>query len=149
MAKNVDRQPTHPGALLREDVLPALGVSISQAAKDMDTTRQNLHRILREEGPVTADMAVRLGAYCGNGPGLWLRMQTAYDLWKASRDMKVQAREIKKRSPVVAQKRPAEASPVVGARTHHQYLDREFFKLRCQAPSFRPGRRRPDTVRPE
>ncbi|MCP4327564.1 MAG: HigA family addiction module antidote protein [Alphaproteobacteria bacterium] len=97
MTKN--REPTHPGALLREDVLPALGVSVSQAAKDMGVTRQNLHRILREEGPVTAVMAVRLGAYCGNGPGLWLRMQTAHDLWKASRDMKDQAREIQKRSP--------------------------------------------------
>ncbi len=94
------RAPTHPGALLREDVLPAMGVSISRAARDMGTSRQNLHRILREEGPVTADMAVRLGAYCRNGPDLWLRMQAAYDLWHARNTLKKEAREIEKRSPV-------------------------------------------------
>jgi antitoxin HigA-1 len=77
------RKPTHPGELLREDMLPALRISISEAARRMRISRQFLHRILAGDAGVTPDMAVRLGKFCGNGPGLWLRMQQAYDLWHA------------------------------------------------------------------
>ena len=77
------RKPTHPGELLREDVLPALGISVSEAARRLRVSRQTLHRILAGDAGVTPDMAVRLGKFCGNGPGLWLRMQQAYDLWHA------------------------------------------------------------------
>lgn len=81
------RAPSHPGALLREVVLPAMRVSISQAARDMKVSRQQLHKILAAERSVTAEMAARLGKYCGNGPELWLNMQTAYDLWQAKRSL--------------------------------------------------------------
>ncbi len=77
------RKPTHPGELLREDVLPALRISVSEAARKLRISRQTLHRILAGDAGVTPDMAVRLGKFCGNGPGLWLRMQQAYDLWHA------------------------------------------------------------------
>ena len=77
------RKPTHPGELLREDVLPALGISVSEAARRLRVSRQALHRILAGNAGVTPDMAVRLGKFCGNGPSLWLRMQQAYDLWHA------------------------------------------------------------------
>ena len=78
-----NRKPTHPGKMLREDVLPVLGISVSEAARRMRISRQSLHRILAGDAGVTPDMAVRLGKFCGNGPGLWLRMQQAYDLWHA------------------------------------------------------------------
>jgi addiction module HigA family antidote len=81
------RRPTHPGAVLREDVLPALGLSVSEAARQLGVTRQTLHRILAERVSVTPEMAVRLGRFCGNGPGLWLRMQQACDLWRAERQL--------------------------------------------------------------
>jgi addiction module HigA family antidote len=77
------RKPTHPGELLAEDVFPALGISISEAARKLRVSRQTLHRILSGDAGVTPEMAVRLGKFCGNGPGLWLRMQQAYDLWHA------------------------------------------------------------------
>jgi addiction module HigA family antidote len=77
------RKPTHPGELLREDVLPSLRISVSEAARKLRVSRQTLHRILAGDAAVTPDMAVRLGKFCGNGPGLWLRMQQAYDLWHA------------------------------------------------------------------
>jgi len=80
-----DRLPTHPGEVLREDVLPALGISVSEAARQLRVSRQTLHRILAGTSAVTPEMAVRLGKFCGNGPGLWLRMQEAYDLWHAER----------------------------------------------------------------
>ena len=80
-------EPTHPGALLRDDVLPALQISATAAARALGVSRQTLHSILAERAAVTPEMALRLGKLCGNGPGLWLRMQQARDLWRAERDL--------------------------------------------------------------
>mgnify|MGYP001824855970 FL=1 len=77
------RSPTHPGVLLREVVLPAMRVSVAQAAREMGVSRQQLYKILAGDRAVTAEMATRLGKYCGNGPELWLNMQSAFDLWHA------------------------------------------------------------------
>ncbi|HEY0514566.1 MAG TPA: HigA family addiction module antitoxin [Thermoanaerobaculia bacterium] len=77
------RPPTHPGEILREDVLPALNLSVSEAARQLRVTRQTLHRVLAAKSGVSPEMAVRLGRFCGNGPGIWLRMQQAFDLWYA------------------------------------------------------------------
>ncbi|MGQ0741343.1 MAG: HigA family addiction module antitoxin [Alphaproteobacteria bacterium] len=84
--------PTHPGEILREDVLPALDLSIMDAAAKLGVTRQTLHRIIARKNPrpVTPDMAVRLGKLCGNGPRLWLNLQGAYDLWRAERRVDTQ-----------------------------------------------------------
>lgn len=81
--KRPDRIPTHPGKILREDVLPQLGLSVSEVARQLRITRQTLHRILSGTTAITPAMAVRLGKFCGNGPRLWLRMQQEYDLWHA------------------------------------------------------------------
>ena len=86
-------EPAHPGSILREDVLPALGVTVAEAARQLRVSRQSLHAILSERTAVSPEMALRLGRFCGNGPGLWLRMQTAYDLWHAERKLR---REIEK-----------------------------------------------------
>ena len=77
------RKPSHPGSLLREVVLPAMGVSIAQAAREMGVSRQQLYMILREKRAITAEMAMRLGKYCGNGAELWLNMQSVHDLRRA------------------------------------------------------------------
>ena len=74
------RCPTHPGVLLKEDVLPALRLPVAEAARQLGVSRQTLYKILAQSSPVTPEMAVRLGKWCGNGPGLWLRMQQAFDL---------------------------------------------------------------------
>ena len=79
------RCPTHPGEVLKEDILPALRLPVSEAARQLGVSRQTLYKILSGSSPVTPEMAVRLGKWCGNGPGLWLRMQQAYDLWHAER----------------------------------------------------------------
>ena len=88
------RTPTHPGELLREDVLPRLHLSVSEAARQLRVTRQTLHRILASRAAVTPEMAIRLGKFCGNGPGLWLRMQQAYDLWHAERRLRAEVDRI-------------------------------------------------------
>jgi antitoxin HigA-1 len=81
----VQSPPVHPGEILREDVLPALRLSVTEAARQLRVARQTLHRILAGKAAVTPEMAVRLGKFCGNGPGLWLRLQQTYDLWHAER----------------------------------------------------------------
>jgi antitoxin HigA-1 len=67
------RSPIHPGAILREDTVPALGMSVTEVAAKLGVSRQALHH-------VSAEMAARIGKLCGNGPGLWLAMQEAHDL---------------------------------------------------------------------
>lgn len=79
----------HPGELLREDIIPALGKSKSEIARLLGISRQTLYDIIDEKQPVTAAMAVRLGKLCGNGPTLWLNLQRRYDLEKAERDVDV------------------------------------------------------------
>lgn len=77
------RCPTHPGAVLREDVLPSMGVSVSAFAAGLGVSRQMVHGILAERHAVTPEMALRLGAYLGNGPQLWIDMQVRHDLYLA------------------------------------------------------------------
>ena len=79
------RRPTHPGEIVRDFVLPELKISVSEAARQLGVTRQTLHSILSGRSAVTAEMALRLGRFCGNGPGLWMRMQQEFDLWQAER----------------------------------------------------------------
>ena len=86
--------PVHPGEILREDVLPALDMTVSDAARGLRISRQTLHRILSGTMAVSPEMAVRLGKFCGNGPGLWLRMQAAYDLWHTERRMREEIKRI-------------------------------------------------------
>jgi len=88
------RPPIHPGEVLREDVLPALGLSVSEAARRLNISRQQLHRILACTHPITTETALRIGKFAGNGPGLWLRMQQTYDLWYAEKRMKKELSKI-------------------------------------------------------
>lgn len=78
---------SHPGEVLREDVLPALGLSVTAAAAALGVSRQTLHSILAERSAVTPEMALRLGKLVGNGAGIWLRLQMQRDLWRAEREM--------------------------------------------------------------
>ena len=86
-SENSRMVPTHPGAVLREDVLPTLGLSVTQAAGELGLSRQMLHDILAERRAISPSTALRLGKFCGNGPDLWIRMQIAYDLWHAREEL--------------------------------------------------------------
>ncbi|KMO32910.1 HigA family addiction module antitoxin [Methylobacterium aquaticum] len=89
--RDPNRPPIHPGEILREDVLPGLGLPVSTAAKHLGVTRQALHRVMAGTAAVSPEMAVRLGKFCGNGPDVWLKMQAAHDLWHAARTVDVSA----------------------------------------------------------
>jgi len=77
------RKPTHPGVILREDVLPDLGMSVSAFARNLGVSRQTLHALLAERSGISPEMALRLSALLGNGAQLWVDMQSKYDLWQA------------------------------------------------------------------
>ena len=79
--------PPHPGETLREDVLPALGLTVTDAAKQLGVTRAALSRVLNGRAAISPEMALRLEAWLGveNGGSAdaWIVQQAAYDLWKA------------------------------------------------------------------
>ncbi len=76
----------HPGELLREEILPALGRPRVEIARLLGVSRQALYAVLAERAAVTPDMALRLGKLCGNGPDLWLALQTRFDLERLRRE---------------------------------------------------------------
>jgi addiction module HigA family antidote len=77
--------PMHSGELLREDLLPILGRSPAETARLLEIAPQTLHAILTDRAPVAPEMALRLGKLCGNGPNLWLALQTRFDLDRLSK----------------------------------------------------------------
>lgn len=79
--------PPHPGLTLRDDVLPALGLSVTEAAQQLDVNRVTLSRVLNGRAAISPDMALRIEAWLGIARGgearLWLAEQSAYDVWQA------------------------------------------------------------------
>lgn len=79
--------PPHPGETLREDVLPALGLTVTAAADQLGITRPALSRVLNGHAAISPEMALRIEAWLGVERGgradVWLAEQTAYDLWHA------------------------------------------------------------------
>lgn len=79
--------PPHPGETLREDVLPALNLNVTQVAAQLNVTRAALSRVLNGRAAISPEMALRLEAWLGveNGGRAdgWIAQQAAYDLWKA------------------------------------------------------------------
>ena len=79
--------PPHPGLTLRDDVLPALGMQINEAAVQLGVDRTTLSKILNGRAAISPAMALRIERWLGRDRGgaaeLWLAQQTAYDLWQA------------------------------------------------------------------
>jgi|TARA_R110002020_G_scaffold21829_6_gene73994 addiction module HigA family antidote len=91
MNRDPNRCPAHPGALLREDVIPATGKSKAEIARMLGVSRQHLHDLLAERKPVSPEVAVRIAKLFGTSPLLWIRMQGSYDAWHAAREVDVSA----------------------------------------------------------
>ena len=79
--------PPHPGETLREDVLPALGLTVTDAAAQLGVTRAALSRVLNGRAAISPEMALRLEGWLGVKNGgradLWVAQQASYDLWQA------------------------------------------------------------------
>jgi antitoxin HigA-1 len=100
--RNPNRCPTHPGELLREVVIPATGKTKTEIAALLGISRQHLYDILEERKPVSPAVAVRLGKLFGDGAGVWGRMQCAYDIWRAERDLADEIKKIPTLKPAAA-----------------------------------------------
>ena len=84
--------PPHPGLTLRDDVLPELGLSVTQAAEQLGVARVSLSRVLNGRAAISPEMALRIEAWLGVERGgdarVWLAEQTAYDMWQAAQRFK-------------------------------------------------------------
>ena len=72
--------PVHPGEILREDSLPATGLSVTAAAKALGVSRRTLHEILAERQPLSQSMCHKISQLFGSTPEMWQRLQEAYGL---------------------------------------------------------------------
>lgn len=77
------RRPTHPGELLREEILPAANTNQAELAKQMGVSRRTVNEICQERRGVSADIAHRLARVLNTTPELWINMQSAVDVWDA------------------------------------------------------------------
>lgn len=77
--------PPHPGEILKADVLPGLGLTVTEAAQQLRITRVALSRILNGRAGISPDMALRLSAWLDTSAEVWLRMQVTHDLWRAGK----------------------------------------------------------------
>ncbi|KGQ68372.1 HigA family addiction module antitoxin [Gallibacterium anatis] len=83
--------PPHPAEVIRDDILPTLGLTVTEAAKQLGGSRVTLSRLLNGKSGISAEMALRLHAWLGeNSPSAesWLQQQAAYDLWQAEHQCK-------------------------------------------------------------
>ena len=81
---DIKRAPIHPGVIFADIAMPELRKtrSIGEIATLLGVSRQKLHRVMAGEIAISPDMAARIGKLCGNGAGLWLRLQAKYDTWE-------------------------------------------------------------------
>ena len=83
--RNPNRKPTHPGAVLREDLLPELGVTHSVLASDLGLSEATLCEILNEKRWLTVELAVPIANVFRGSPESWLQVQKAADFWEIQR----------------------------------------------------------------
>src|SRR5476651_1470822 len=81
--------PVHPGAILREDILKEMKLSITKAAENLKVSRKQLSEVINEGAAISAEMAVRLEEAFGISAEFWLDMQKAYDIWKVKHSGRV------------------------------------------------------------
>src|SRR6202142_117912 len=84
--------PVHPGEVIKEDILPSVGLTVTAAAKALGESRQMLHGILAQRRPLSAVMCLKVARLFGGSPEVWMRLQAAYDLKKTEENKKVMAR---------------------------------------------------------
>lgn len=98
--------PPHPGQTLRDDVLPALGLTVTEAADQLGVARVTLSRLLNGHAAVSPEMALRLEAWLGKERGgdarLWLGQQTAYDMWQTTLKFKKKPLRVQPAPVVIA-----------------------------------------------
>jgi addiction module HigA family antidote len=83
MLNSRKRRPTHPGQLLRDEILPETGLTQTELARRLGISRRILGDIINERRGVTADLAHRFARVFDTTPELWLNLQQAVDVWES------------------------------------------------------------------
>ncbi len=91
----MQRRPTHPGEMLREDFLSDYGLTVAGLAEALGVSRQTVNELLRERRAVSPEMALRLSRLFGNSAEFWLNAQRAVDLWDAAQAISSDVERIK------------------------------------------------------
>lgn len=77
--------PVTPGEILKEEFMEPHGISANRLARDIDVPANRISEIVAGRRAITADTALRLGAYFGIEPQFWLNLQNTHDLRVAAR----------------------------------------------------------------
>jgi addiction module HigA family antidote len=80
MMKKMQRRPTHPGIIIKEDYLEPLSISIKDMSANLGVSRKTLSKIINTRGSITPEMALRLSRAFDTTPDLWMNLQKNYDL---------------------------------------------------------------------
>ena len=88
--------PPHPGETLKEGVLPALELTVTEASKQPGVSRVALSRILNGRAAISAEMAIRLAQWLEGSPEVWLRARLQYDPWHAGRQSTAKVKPAKR-----------------------------------------------------
>src|SRR5574340_1508113 len=91
----MQRRPTQPAEMLREDFLPDFGLTVAGLAEAAGVSRQSINELLRGRRAVSPEMALRLARLFGNAPEFWLNAQRAVDLWDAAQKLRRAVNRIK------------------------------------------------------
>ncbi len=84
----LQREPTHPGEILKEEFLEPMGITQTKLAKALHTSFRAINEIVNQKRGITVEMAIKLAKYFGTSPELWLNLQNSYDLYKVLKKKK-------------------------------------------------------------
>ena len=88
--KKLERRPTHPGEMLREEYMPDYGLTVSELAKRIGVSRQSINELINERRAISTEMALRLAQLFDDSPQSWINLQRDVDLWDAEHTMQEQ-----------------------------------------------------------
>ena len=77
------RKPTHPGRIIKEDILKPLNLTVAEAAENLGITQGALSDLIDERSSLSPDMAVRIARATNTSPQSWMNMQQRLDLWES------------------------------------------------------------------
>jgi len=83
--RELQRAPTHPGEILKEEFLVPMGITQTKLAKELHTSFRAINELVNQKRGITVEMALRLSKYFGTSPELWLNLQNSYDLYRVAK----------------------------------------------------------------
>lgn len=90
------KENTHPGEILKEEVIKANNLTVLKAAELLKVTRPTLSNVINCKAAISPNMAIRIAKVFGGNAEMWLRLQTAYDLRVAEKEFENNTLDLQK-----------------------------------------------------